>query len=284
MYSESELSEIKLQYETQGFVHLKQVIPAEILTRARVAFDIAAKRSIEQRQRAGQPEPAVFDLPKILDEDASFVDLVDMPTLFPVLLEVVGKDIQLNHTAARMFYPGPTFTAPWHSDISHVIGINQATTLNFHVKVHFFIEDLAADQGCLAFIPGSHRYPAGHPRPVIHDIDTSAGVVKTVPRAGDAVIFNTHVMHMATDNHSKSVRKSIIYAYSHYWIKQYDNGAPTDLERYATNEQRKQLFGVDVDGVPYFNRRIGKFNDRQTDNTILAASKTFLKRILQVKA
>jgi hypothetical protein len=30
------------------------------------------------------------------------------------------------------------------------------------------------------------------------------------------VIFNTHLLHMALDNKTTTVRKSIIYAYSHY--------------------------------------------------------------------
>lgn len=285
MFSEGNLPEIKLQFETQGFVHLRDVIPADIVARVRMAFDSAAGERLklpQERKHDDGAEP-FYDIPNILDVDPVFVDLVDLPTLFPVLLQVVGTDIQLNHTTARLFYPGPTFTAPWHSDIPHVLGVSQNNSLNFFVKAHLFFEDLAPDQGCLAFIPGSHRYPPGHPRPVIRDMEQCGAVVKTVPRAGDAILFNTHVLHMATDNRSPRVRKSLIYAYSHYWVKQYDNAVPAQLERYATTPQRKQLFGVDIEGIPYFNRRLDRVEPIPMFSTFSSAARKVFKRTLQKK-
>ena len=82
--------------------------------------------------------------------------------VLPLLTELVGQDIQLHQTAARLFPPGPTFTSPFHSDITRVAGISHEHMSSFLVKIHFFIEDLTPDQGCLAFIPGSQQYPASH--------------------------------------------------------------------------------------------------------------------------
>src|SRR5262249_36489732 len=122
-------------------------------------------------------------------------------------------------------------------------------------KVHYYFEDLRPDQGCLAFIPGSHRLPAGHPRPQIDDDERSPAVARIVPKAGDAVLFNTHVLHMARDNTSPLTRKSLIYAYSHTWVKNYANGVPSDLDRYATTHIRRQLFGAEQEGVSFFDQR-----------------------------
>jgi phytanoyl-CoA hydroxylase len=278
----NDIDDIKLKYQLQGFVHLKGVIPPDTLARARAAFDAAAERSTATRQKSGTNEPQrFFDIPDILDQDPVFVDLVDLPSIFPVLVAAVGNDIQLNHTMARLFYPGPTFTGPWHSDIPQMLGIDHGAGKSVLVKAHFFLEDLTPDQGCLAFIPGSHRYPAGHPKPKIRDIDASEVSVKTVPRAGDVVIFNTHVMHMATDNRSGQVRKSIIYAYSHYWMKNYASGVPSDLERYATTEQRKQLFGVDIEGVQHIDRRLGGNTPIPLPSALFNSSKRVMKRILK---
>lgn len=282
MFSPTRVAEIRLQFETQGFVHLKSVIPADMLSRASSAFDAASQRHFEAWRSAalaGTDESRFFDIPDILDQDEIFIDLVDLPTIFPLLANLVGDDIQLNHTSARLFYPGPTFTSPFHSDLDNVLGFSHAHTLNFLVKVHYFVEDLSADRGCLAFIPGSHRYPGNYPKPK-HLDENSPAVVKIVPSAGDAVIFNTHVMHMALDNKSDTVRKSIIYAYSHYWMKHYGSAVPNDLERFANNKQRKQLFGVDEPGVPHFDRRLGLNKERPTFSTLIAASKRLVKRAL----
>ena len=278
-----DLDDVKLRYETQGFIHLKGVIPPDIMARGRAAFDVAADRTGAVRKKIANTDGPLrfFDIPDILDQDPVFVELVDLPSVFPVLVAAIGNDIQLNHTMARLFYPGPTFTSPWHSDIPQMLGVEHGAGASILVKAHFFLEDLTPDQGCLAFIPGSHRYPAGHPKPRIHDVDASEAVVKTVPRAGDVIIFNTHVMHMATDNRSSQVRKSIIYAYSHYWMKNYASGVPSDLDRYATTAQRKQLFGVDIEGVPHINRRLDGNTPIQMHSTLFNSSKRVLKRILK---
>ena len=263
----------RLQYENQGFLHLPGVIPPDMVARLRRAFDVAAAR-----ERGGNGQ-GFYDIPNILDVDDCFVDLVDLPTVLPILLEVVGPDIQLNHTHARVFPPGKTFTAAWHSDLVDVLGIDLANSLNFFVKVHFYFEDLRPDQGCLAFLPGTHRLPADYPRPVIADIDRSPAVVKIVPKAGDAVLFNTHLLHMALDNDSHLDRKSLIYAYSHFWLKNYANAVPSDLDRLATTRLRRQLFGIEEEGVSYFDQRVDKNADeRHAYSSLRAASRRLIHR------
>lgn len=66
-------------------------------------------------------------------------------------------------------------------------------------------------------------------------------------------------------------------------MKQYNNAMTAEPEQFANSEQRKQLFDVDIEGVPYFNRRLGKPESSLADSTIYASSKQILKRILQIK-
>ncbi len=266
-------TEAQLQYENQGFLHLPGIIDRPLLERARKAFDRAADR------HGLESNGGFFDLPDILDEDDCFVDLVDLPAMMPLLLMSVGADIQLNHTHARVFPPGKTHTAPWHSDLAEVIGVDLAHSSNFFVKVHYFFEDLSPDQGCLAFIPGSHRLPQGAPRPVIDDVERSPAAKKVVPKAGDAVLFNTHCLHMALDNTSPRARKSLIYAYSHFWLKNYANAVPRDLERLATTRLRRQLFGVEEPGVSYFDQRIDANVAGYRQSSIRTASDRLIRRI-----
>jgi ectoine hydroxylase-related dioxygenase (phytanoyl-CoA dioxygenase family) len=272
----------RLQYENQGFVHLPGLIPAGLVERVRRAFDAAAARYHDEWKALvahGKANASFFDIPDILDQDDAFVELVDLPSLLPVLLGAVGADIQLNHTHARVFPPGKTFTAPWHSDLAEVLGIDLAHSLNFFVKVHFYFEDLLPNQGCLAFLPGTHRLPPDYPRPRIEDIEHSPAVAKIVPKAGDCVLFNTHCLHMALDNTSPKTRKSLIYAYSHFWVKSYANGAPRDLEKYATTRLRRQMFGVEEEGVSYFDQRYDAEGNHSDDSSWHTASKRLLSKI-----
>jgi ectoine hydroxylase-related dioxygenase (phytanoyl-CoA dioxygenase family) len=268
----------KIQFENQGFLHLPGVIPPGLVDRLKRAFDAEAARHPLNGA-------AFLDIPNILDVDDAFVELVDLPSIVPVLLGSVGSDIQLNHTHARLFPPGKTFVAPWHSDLADVIGIDLAHSLHFFVKVHFYFEDLAPNQGCLAFLPGTHRLPPDFPRPQIDDVEHSPAAVKIVPKAGDAVLFNTHVLHMALDNTSPRTRKSLIYAYSHFWVKQYPNAVPTDLERHATTALRRQLFGVEEEGMSYFDQRYDSKADAPHSYTSLrAAGGRMFRRLRQASS
>ena len=233
-----------LSYETQGFVHLRGVLEPAFLARLKAAFDRAIAKHAERWLAAGESAKPSFNIPQILNEDDVFVDLADVPTVFPLLVEILGHDIQLMITQGRLFRPSATFVPPWHSDLDGFRGIDPGQTPGFMAKIHFYPEDLTPDQGCLAFIPGSHRYPLGTPRPRIDYRRESPLVTKIVPKAGDAVLFNPHIFHMCLDNTSQYLRKSLIYTYGHFWMKIYPSAVPRDLERLATTPQRKQLFGL----------------------------------------
>jgi len=281
------IDELKLQYEAQGFLHLPSAISPQVVARTKQAFDAAAATYDAQWRKDiadGLADARFCDIPDILDRDEVFVDLVDLASLVPLLLALVGPDVQLNHTHARLFPPGKTFTAKWHSDLADVIGIDLAHSTSFFLKIHYFFEDLRPDQGCLAFIPGSHRFPPDIPRPVIEDPLNSPLVVRIVPKAGDVVVFNTHLLHMALDNDSPLVRKSLIYAYTHFWVKHYANAVPSDLQKYATTALRRQLFGVEQEGIAFFDQRYDGNVNGVVKTSFRSASKRLLNRILKTSS
>lgn len=283
MYSPQQLDELTLIFNTQGYLHLRGAIAPTLLARIKTAFDAAAQAQLEAWRVAAPKhgEPLYVDIPAILDQDQAFIDLVDMPSIFRLLVAVIGDDLQLTQTMARLFHPGPTFTAPFHSDLAHVQGVSLEHTPNFLVKAHYYMEDLSADQGCLAFIPGSQRLPAGHPKAAHLRDENSEAAVKIVPRAGDVVIFNTHVLHMALDNNSDAVRKSIIYAFSHFWMKQDRSAIPHPRAHGNFCRQRAQLFGIDEVGVPHFNRRLAAAPNGYAQ--LVMKGKSMLKRSLRMR-
>jgi phytanoyl-CoA hydroxylase len=278
MLSIQQISEFKMKFETHGFCHVRNVIPAATLHAAAGAFE-QARLGCEPVRAAGRGA-AFFDIPNILDRGQPFIDLVDLPQLFPLLVELIGADIQLNHTMARLFYPGPTFTSPFHSDLTKVLGVSHEHTPTFLVKVHYYLDDLAENQGCLAFIPGSQRYPASTPNPKNLDPEHEDLVVKIVPRAGDAIIFNTHVLHMALDNSSAQVRRSLIYAYSHFWLKNYPSAVPANAAGFAADRQRAQLFGIDDPAVNHFDRRLDDGPRRALAAQVRDSGIRLIKRII----
>jgi hypothetical protein len=267
------------QFEAQGFLHVPGVVSGAMLTRLQAAFEAAAHRYADQWP-ASSALP-YFDIPQPLDQDDVFVDLADIPTLFPLLLAILGADIQLVQTQARLLRPGPSHTPDWHSDLAGIRGINLGQTVNFHLKAHFYPWDLAPDQGCLAFLPGTHRFADGAERPEMSQESDSPIVRKIVPKAGDAVLFNTHLLHMALDNRNQQVRRSIIYSYSHFWVKGAVSGVPKDLERLATTPQRRQLFQQPAGHAePPFFMNAYEADHRHGMRGLLKAGSKLLRRTL----
>jgi phytanoyl-CoA hydroxylase len=272
-----------LCYKTQGFVYLPGVLEPGFLARLKAAFDRAVAKHAETWLATGESATPTFNIPSILDQDDVFVDLVDLSTIFPLLAEILGPDIQLMIATARLFRPANTFVPPWHSDLDGVRGIDPGQTLGFMAKVHYYPEDLTPEQGCLAFIPGSHRYPIGTPRPQIDYHQDSTLVQKIVPKAGDAVLFNPHIFHMCLDNRSPYVRKSLIYTYGHFWMKNYPSAVPHDLDRLATTPQRKQLFGISSNAASsYFSQSLPSRNIKNEVDGFLKSGRKLLSKAKQV--
>lgn len=283
MYSSDNLLDLKLQFDTQGFVHLPGVLGPALTERVRNAFDATRTRHAAYIEQSRARGARFVDLPAILEADPVFVDLVDLPSLLPLLRATVGEDLALNETSARLFFPGPTFTSPFHSDVTNVLGVNHAHTPNFLVKLHIFFEDLAPEQGCLAFIPGSQHFPPQHVNPHRPTLARSSAVTRVVPRAGDAVLFNTHVLHMAEDNLTDDVRTSLIYTYGHFWMKPYASAIPADRECFADSPVRQQLFGVELPGVSHFARRLDRLASRTPLQRLQDTGERIAYRLLPLK-
>lgn len=282
MYARDRLLDLILQYNTQGFAHLPGLLPAALLERARQAFDETADRHGERIAAARSRGARFQDLPRILDADPAFVDLVDLPPLLALLRATVGEDLALNDTNARLFFPGPTFTSPYHSDLARIDGIDPAHCPGFLAKVHFYLEDLEPEQGCLSFIPGSQHLPALHVDPHRPTLAASSAVRRIVPRAGDAILFNTHVLHMAEANRTERVRKSLIYTYGHFWMKAAANALPSNPACYRDNPQRQQLFNVDLPGVHHFSRRLDMLAPPTTRARLRQLCERLVHRVLPI--
>jgi len=95
------------------------------------------------------------------------------------------------------------------------------------------------------------------------------------------VLFNTHVRHMAFDNRTTRPRKSLIYAYSHFWLKNYANAVPSDLDRLATTPERRQLFGIETPGISFFDQRLDLQNLEEDWGSLRAASKRLINRVIK---
>jgi hypothetical protein len=243
----------QIQFENQGYLYLPQLMSPALTSRVKAAYQRAQDDQLALQMTSERRSH--YDVSQLLDTDPVFSELATLSGLLPYLFSTVGDDVQLIQASARLFPPGKTFTAPWHSDMANTLGIDLGHSAHFHVKVHFYFEDLQPNQGCLAFLPGTHRRPREMDRPRPQDIDAQKHAVIIVPKAGDAVLFNTHCLHMCLDNTSTADRRTLIYAYSHFWVKQQENARSSNDSWIPKDTLGRQIFGLGVEGVDFFDQR-----------------------------
>ena len=228
-------------WEDDGYLVLEDAIKGEELVRLQTAFDRCAREAKPAwlaEVEAGTQPAAFFDIPEIetMNKEDAFLDLVDHPSYYGLLLDFIGDDMIFIAPQIRTVPLSPVSYVPWHPDTAH--------DKPLHVKVQVYIDDVNPDSGAFAFVPGSHKPDAG-PYPHVRLQETMPGHKILAGAAGTAIMFNTYGWHTSMNNRTSTARKSIILT----WEK----CTPDRLEwseRYRPladrlSPERRYLFGLE---------------------------------------
>lgn len=173
----------------------------------------------EGRVRAGatNPEESIAKLFRLHTHEP-FRAIAHDPRVLELVAAIVGPDVDV--FLSQFIFKWPmSYGQPWHQDSfyfpyepDHQVGVwvaaNRATLAN----------------GCLWVLPGSHVEPVHEHVPddrpnatsaytKIVDHDMSAKIpVEMAP--GDVLFFDSHLMHMSTDNTTDELRAALVCHYS----------------------------------------------------------------------
>jgi len=206
-------------FERDGYLMLRGVLPGEIRSRL---LHVAQRIDDEFRARPGVTAHHVLNRHDLVEVDDAFLDLVDLPTVFPKVFGILGWNIQLFHTQLVVTPPthpdAPAGGYGWHQD-------NNRMNIDFEtppphprvsVKVGYFLTDLPRPgMGNLCVVPGSHLWG----RPEIALFDQPDGATEITAAAGDAVLFDRRIWHAASTNKSDTTRVFLTYGYSYRWLR-----------------------------------------------------------------
>ncbi|MCB9881073.1 MAG: phytanoyl-CoA dioxygenase family protein [Planctomycetes bacterium] len=109
---------------------------------------------------------------------------------------------------------------PWHQDYSYW----QRTTPEAHVTVHIALDDADEDNGCLHYVPGSHRWPLlertafDGPMDAVLEHLSPECLGAFHPRAmtlkrGQAVVHHGRTLHGSYANQSDRPRRALVLNY-----------------------------------------------------------------------
>ena len=159
----------------------------------------------------------------------------------------MGPDVELQGEFAIMKPPEMGAEAPWHQDEAYWKPELEYDSIGIWVP----LQEATLENGCMQFIPESHKagvlphHPIGHD-PRIHGLevdscDPSTAVACPLP-AGGATIHHCRTLHYTGPNRSAAVRR----AYVHTFAAPYKERAEArdfywqEQRRTARDERRRQ--------------------------------------------
>ncbi|MSS70799.1 MAG: hypothetical protein EXS64_04835 [Candidatus Latescibacteria bacterium] len=175
------------QYNAQGYITRVPLFEGEVLQRVQDFF------------RRSKKELTTYDMFTSLHHlNPDLHDIVVNQTLTEHLKDLLGPDIVCHVSQFICKEPGQMRVIPWHQDAS----FNPMDARC--VIVWTAIDDATIDNGCMGFIPGSHRLGAldcnlekGHE---VSDADRNGEKVPIELRAGQAVFFSDLLLHSSPGN------------------------------------------------------------------------------------
>jgi phytanoyl-CoA hydroxylase len=240
------------QYETDGFVVLRQFLPAHLVLGMMQAINQIVEALIQQRtatdEEKQQYAKEMFDTKfnKVFEKDPNnapieftnelhtnaFYNVIFYEPLLAIAVSVLGDEIRLapGYFLRPKAFPDDRFQSLWHQDPAYLLlgnqgfekeAFDQIRTMNVWMP----LVPVNQENGCMQFLPGTHTNGMAphHPQPPYNylEIDRavldpalqSGDVVDITLDPGDVVLFNTLLYHQGQDNQSKHARWSVDFRY-----------------------------------------------------------------------
>lgn len=165
-----------------------------------------------------KPDSVVFHFLGAWMVDELFHDLVWHPAITVPSAQLLGVD-HLRFWHDQVFYKPPRHpgVVPWHQDYSYWTRTGPPR----HITVNVVLDDTDLENGCLHFVPGSHRWPllpkVSFDAPMDALLADVPGELRDdfrpvpVPlRAGEASIHHSHTIHGSFANQSDGPRRAVV--------------------------------------------------------------------------
>ena len=216
------------QFNRDGFLTGIDVLDAAQVQALRDSLEAIAQRPDLQSslyeveaEWTERPDEVVFHFLGAWLVDSIFHDLVFNPAATVPCAQALGLK-QLRFWHDQVFYKPPRHpgVVPWHQDYSYWTRTSPAC----HVSMNILLDDSSEENGCIQFVPGSHRWRlmpmasfGGEMDAVLKHLTAKQRAefspVSVPLRAGQATIHHSHLIHGSGQNASDSPRRAVVLNY-----------------------------------------------------------------------
>lgn len=190
----------------------------------------------------------IHNVADIFGKHDAFLELLDLPTVLPVVTDLLGTNIWVNHSHLNA---NPATDSKdvsefdngygWHRDGGAIHKDLPWPPPLLSIKIGFYLTDLMQEgSGQTYFIRDSHK--TGERTPSAQELPDSA--FPMMCKAGTAVLFDRRLIHsIRSANYSGTKRRVIFMQYAFRWMAAVD---PMNVARVRKkcNPVRQQLLGM----------------------------------------
>jgi ectoine hydroxylase-related dioxygenase (phytanoyl-CoA dioxygenase family) len=259
-------TEQRQSFDEDGFLVIRDALPAEMLERLVEAGDRLAESLLKKPELFGRPEYNHLDLrPGLLREEALYALVAHAPTV-PLVVQLLSPNIHLHSTALIYKRPespnAPAFRRGWHRDIRIPRDMGHKSLPLVGIKICYCLTDFhRPDSGMTLMARGSHlrAEPLAIRKGQVDPLDVEVCDIRL--NAGDALFFENRIFHTAAPNRSDRTSKVLMYGYAYRWMKPevYLDALDKRLLEKADPITHQLLGGyLDVDTQPWALQRWAK--------------------------
>lgn len=246
--------EQRQSFERDGFLVVPNALPPEFLQRVTAAADRLYAAGLMAQ---GLSNVNHWELRNCLPHDDVFLELLDWPATFPLVVDLLNWNIHLITSHLIMRAPSPPdadaswMASGWHRDGGSSSVEMQEPHPRLLIKIAYWLSDLSEPgRGAIRFVPGSNRM-VGRPAQAPGAPDPY-GAIELTARPGDAVLFEQRLWHAVGPNRSEQVRKGLFFGYGYRWLRPMDHVTqPRELLDRVT-PIRRQLLGDAATELGYY--------------------------------
>ena len=249
------------EFDEKGYLIVRNVLDSATLSKLEQASDRLIDSDLETNRQTN-PTGLYDGFHNTLSLDDAYLPLLTHPTILPLVIHLLGSNIQLMTSHLIYKYPNPTDTprthrAPgWHRDyMQAMMALGHYSIPRLGLKCAYYFTDLSQPKsGSTMVVPGSNllteplEIPAGQADP--------EGAVEPLLNPGDCLLFENRTWHAGAVNLSNTIRKGIMIGYCYRWVMPMDFRRQSEefvarlspLERFLVGEQYDDYKGFQPDG------------------------------------
>ena len=248
------------QFDEEGYLVVRNVLDEASNATLLEASDRLIASDI-QTSRQSNPTGLYDGFRNSIALDDAYIPLMTHPKILPLVIHLLGSNLQLMTSHLIYKYPNPPGTpehhrAPgWHRDyLQAMMALGHYSIPRIELKCAYYFTDLSQPKsGNTMVVPGSNQATA--PLAVPEDGDPD-GAIEPLLNPGDCLLFENRTWHAGAVNLSDHIRKGIMVGFGYRWVMPMDFRRQdpafveklSPLERFLVGEQYDDVVNFQPDG------------------------------------